>query len=144
MAASVTWAVTIIPTSNTINNIAGLAFGKLVAGSGGTVTVSPGGGRSPSGGVVLVPSDTGAAAQFVVSGDANLTYAITLPFNGVVLLINGANMMAVNNFTSSPNLTGTLSAGGTQMLLVGATLSVANNQAAGGYLGVFYVVVNYN
>ena len=127
-----------------ISNIAGLAFGRFVAGNGGTVTVSPGGMRSAGGGAILVPSDAGAAAQFLVSGDANLTYAISLPVNGLVSLANGANTMAVNDFTSSPNLTGLLSAGGTQPLLVGATLSVGNNQATGSYSGMFYVTVNYN
>jgi hypothetical protein len=139
MAASVCWAAVIA-----ISNTQGLAFGKFVAGSGGTVTVSPGGVRSASGGVVLVPSDVGTAAQFAVSGDANLTYAISLPADGTVSLASGTNNMAVNAFTSSPSLTGTLGAGGTQTLSVGATLSVGSNQATGSYSGAFDVTVNYN
>lgn len=138
-AASVSWAAAIA-----LGNTQALAFGKFVAGSGGTVTVSPAGGRSASGGVVLVPSGPGTAAQFIVSGDANLTYAISLPGNGAVSLVSGANSMAVNNFTSSPSLAGTLGAGGAQTLFVGATLSVGGNQATGGYSGVFDVTVNYN
>ena len=152
MAASVSWAVPIA-----ISNTAGLAFGKFVAGSGGTVTVSPGGVLRASGGVILMPSGAGAAAQFAVSGDANLTYAISMPGNGVVSLVSDANSMAVNNFTSSPNLTGKLGVGGTQTpfvgatlgvsgnqtLFVGATLNVGSNQATGSYSGVFDVTVNY-
>lgn len=137
MAASVSWAVVIA-----ISNTAGMAFGKFVAGSGGAVTVSPGGVRSASGNVVLVPSGAGAAAQFAVSGDANLTYAISLPAAGT--LVNGANSMAVSTFTSSPSPTGTLGAGGTQTLSVGATLNVGSNQATGSYSGAFDVTVNYN
>lgn len=139
MAASVSWAAAIA-----IVNTQALAFGKFVAGSGGSVTVSPGGVRSASGGVVLVPSGAGTAAQFAVSGDANLTYAISLPGNGVVSLTSGSNSMALNNFTSSPNLTGALSVGGSQTLAVGATLSVGSNQASGSYSGTFDVTVNYN
>ena len=139
MAASVSWAVVIA-----ISHTQALAFGKFVAASGGTVVVSPGGVRSKTGGVVLVSSGAGTAAQFAVSGDANLTYAISMPGNGVVSLVSGANSMAVNNFTSSPNLTGKLGAGGTQTLFVGATLSVGGNQATGSYSGVFDVTVNYN
>lgn len=139
MAASVSWAVVM-----TISNTSGLAFGKFVAGTGGSVTVSPAGVRSAGGGVVLVPSGAGAAAQFAVSGDANLSYVISLPGNGVVSLTSGSNSMAVNNFTSSPNLAGTLGAGGTQALSVGATLSVGSNQASGSYAGAFDVTVNYN
>lgn len=138
-AASVSWAAAIA-----ISNTQALGFGKFVAGSGGTVTVSPAGGRSASGGVVLVPSGPGAAAQFIVSGDANVSYAISLPGNGVVVLTSSANSMAVNNFTSSPSSTGTLGAGGSQTLSVGATLSVGSNQASGSYSGTFDVTVNYN
>jgi len=103
MAASVSWAAAIA-----ISNTQGLTFGKFVAGSGGSVTISPGGVRSASGGVVLVPSGAGAAAQFAVSGDANLTCAISLPAAGT--LTSGANSMTVGTFTSSPSPTGTLSA----------------------------------
>lgn len=139
MAASVSWAAVIA-----ISNTQGLAFGKFVAGAAGTVTVSPAGVRSGSGGVVLVPSGAGAAAQFAVSGDANVAYAISLPADGTVSLASGANSMAVNTFTSSPSLTGTLGAGGGQALSVGATLSVGSNQAIGSYSGAFDVTVNYN
>jgi hypothetical protein len=139
MAASVSWAAAIA-----ISHTQALAFGKFVAGSGGSVTVSPAGGRSASGGVVLVPSGAGAAAQFAVSGDANVTYAISLPADGTVSLASGTNSMAVNTFTSSPSPTGTLSAGGAQTLSVGATLSVGSNQAIGSYSGTFDVTVNYN
>lgn len=137
MAPSVSWAAAIA-----ISNTQGLTFGKFVAGAGGSVTISAGGGRSASGGVVLVPSGAGAAAQFAVSGDANLTYVISLPAAGT--LVNGANSMAVNTFTSSPSPTGTLGAGGTQTLFVGATLTVGSNQASGSYSGAFDVTVNYN
>lgn len=141
MAASVSWAVVIA-----ISNTQGLAFGKFVAGAGagGTVTVSPVGGRSASGGVVLVPSGAGAAAQFTVTGDPSLAYAISLPGNGVVSLTSGSNSMAVNNFTSNPALTGQLSIGGSQTLMVGATLSVGSQQASGSYSGAFDITVNYN
>lgn len=139
MAASVSWAAAIA-----ISNTQALAFGKFVAGAGGSVTVSPGGVRSASGGVVLVPSGAGTAAQFAVSGDANVTYAISLPADGTVSLASGTNSMAVNTFTSSPSPTGTLSAGGAHTLSVGATLSVGSSQAIGSYSGTFDVTVNYN
>ena len=127
-----------------MSNTAGLTFGKFAAGSNGTVTVSPGGGRRADGGVILVPSGVATAAQFVVFGDANLTYAISMPSNGVVSLVSGANSMAVNNFTSSINSISKLGAGGGQTLFIGATLSVGGNQTAGSYSGMFDVTVNYN
>ena len=138
-ATSVSWGAVIA-----ISNTGALGFGKFVARSGGTVVVSATGVRSVSGGVMLVPSGSGAAAQFAVSGDPNLTYSISLPADGVVALASSTNSMAVNTFTSSPSSTGTLSAGGTQTVSVGATLNVGSNQAIGNYSGSFNVTVDYN
>lgn len=137
--ASASWAALIA-----ISNTQTLAFGKFVAGSGGTVMVSPGGVRSASGGVALVPSGGGTAAQFFVSGDPNLTYAISLPADGTVSLASGVNSMSVNAFTSSPSLAGALGTGGSQTVSVGASLSVGSNQAPGRYSGSFNVTVDYN
>lgn len=123
-----------------------LAFGSLVANSGGSVTVAvnPLLSRSAAGGVFLLPSGNWSAASFSVTGDPNLTYAISLPGNGIVALTSGANTMAINDFTSNPALIGQLSAGGSQTLAVGATLSVGGSQPTGSYSGSFTVTVNYN
>ncbi|MDP2258029.1 MAG: DUF4402 domain-containing protein [Polaromonas sp.] len=140
-AASVSWAALIAISNST----QALAFGSFVAGSGGSVTVAVNPlGRSASGGVFLVPSGIWSAASFSVTGDPSATYAITLPANGVVSLTSGSNTMAVDSFTSNPALTGQLSVGGSQTLMVGATLSVGSNQASGSYSGSFSVTVNYN
>jgi len=134
----------------TINNTAGLAFGSLAAGTGGTVTVSPAGVRTGTGGVVLVSSGAGSAASFNVQGFTFPTththsYSITLPADGTVTITNGAKSMAVNNFVSIPpagTSTGTLARGSqTQTLNVGATLAVGSNQAPGNYSGTFTVTV---
>lgn len=136
-ATSVSWAQTVTATQ-------ALAFGSFAAGTGGTVSISAVGMRSHVGSVILLSSGSGSAGLFSVSGTPNATYAISLPANGVVSLASSANSMAVNNFTSSPNLSGALSVGGTQMLSVGATLGVGNSQASGSYIGSFDVTVNYN
>lgn len=128
-----------------IVNTGGLSFGSFAAGSGGTVAVPTGGGRIKTGGVMLVTQGgISTAAQFTVSGTANATYAITLPANGTVTLSSGSNTMAVNNFVSSRNASDALSAGGSQLLSVGATLTVGNAQAPGSYTGSFPVTVSYN
>lgn len=139
VVAPACWAAAIV-----IVNTQALAFGSFAAASGGSVTVSAGGMRSVGGGVALLSAGAGTAAQFAVSGDANVTYAISLPADGTVSLASGTNSMAVNTFTSSPSPTGTLGAGGAQTLSVGATLSVGSNQAIGSYSGTFDVTVNYN
>jgi hypothetical protein len=94
--------------------------------------------------VFLVSSGAGAAASYTVGGTSSLTYAITLPSPGVVVLTSGPNSMAVNNFSSSPASAGVIGGGGTQTLSVGATLTVGGNQATGSYSGSFNVTVEYN
>lgn len=130
----------------TIVNTGGLSFGSFVAGSGGTIAVATNGGRSKTGGVMLVAQGgSSTAAQFTVSGTAAATYVITLPSDATVALSDGnGHSMAVNSFVSYPSATGTLSGAGTQILSVGATLTVGNAQAPGSYTGSFPVTVNYN
>lgn len=128
-----------------IQNTQGLAFGSFVSGSGGTVTVSTNGGRSASGGVLLIPSSSSSAAQFTVTGDADATYTIQLPGNDFVKLTGPGSDMVIDDFTSSPSgAAGQLSAGGSQTLLIGGTLNIANGQLPGNYSGSFTVIVDYN
>ena len=123
-----------------IANTAGLAFGSFAAGAGGTVIVSPAGVRTKTGGVLLVTSTVHAASFNVTraTGSCTQTYTITLPANGTVTLTSGANSMAVNNFVSNPSGSGRLVAC-SQVLTVGATLTVAAGKPAGNYSGTFNV-----
>jgi hypothetical protein len=122
---------------------AGLKFGQIVATtSPGTVTVTPAGLRSASGGVALGNSFGVASASFTVMGDPNASYGITLP--GAVSLSGGTGSMMVDTFTSSPNGSGTLGAGGTQILSVGATLHVGAGQHSTSYSGLCDVSVDYD
>lgn len=136
------WAF-ILPITITNPLSTTLTFGKFSATGGGTVTVSPAGARSAGGGVVLLSSAVGSAAQFLVSGDPNATYLVTLPAAGAVVLAGPGQSMGVN-FTSNPTSTGNLSLAGFQTLQVGGTLSVGGNQAPGSYTGSFSVLVEYN
>jgi hypothetical protein len=120
-----------------------LSFGRFVAGDG-TVVISPTGARTTTGTVIPLGSDPGQAAQFLITGDPNAAYAITLPLDGTVQLSDGSRTMPVNRFTSSPASTGTLSGGGSEVLNVGATLEVAAGAPAGAYSGSFTLVVEYN
>lgn len=125
-------------------------FGNVAvsATTAGTAILSPAGTRTTGGaGGVTLPATTGsvAAAQFTVTGQASYTYAITLPATATIT--DGASHnMIVDNFTSTPTSTGLLSAGGIQVLNVGATLNVAAAQAAGLYTNATAVpvTVNYN
>jgi len=140
-------------TATIVNGIAisptqDLAFGKISAGTGGSVSISVAGARSSSGGVVLV--NTGSVqtqGQFSVTGLASATYTIALPADSTVTLSDGAShTMAVNSFLSDPaaGANGQLSAGGSQTINVGATLTVSSGQTAGTYTGTYPVIVEYN
>ena len=121
-----------------------LNFGDVVpGGTVGTVIVDAAGARTSAGGASLGSSTGVAAAAFNVTGASNATYAITLPA-GTITVTGPTSTMTVGTFTSSPSLTGTISAAGTQALTVGGTLNVGVNQAVGAYTGTFSVTVTYN
>jgi len=126
-------------------NIRRLDFGRFVAGSGGAVVVSPGGLRSRTGGVVLLSSPDAGQAAFSLGRrgeDAGLAVVVSLPPNGTTRLVSGAHSMAVDGFVHTPAELSAIPAGGTT-LAVGATLTVAPNQAPGNYAGSFSLIVNY-
>ena len=134
----------------TITKNADMDFGNIAvsATTGGTVTLLPNaaGQRNASvGGGVSFPAITGtvSAAEFLVNGQANYTYDITLPASAVIE--NGLNFMDVQNFTSSVP-TGTLDGTGAETFYVGADLVVNAAQAPGVYTTStpFFVAVNYN
>lgn len=138
-----------IITPITITKNVDMNFGNAAVqvSAGGTVVLTPSGVRTGTAGVTL-PSVSGTVtpAQFVISGAANYTYAITLP-NTVLIYDNmNSHNMTVNTFTSTPSVTGTLSATGSQRLDIGATLWVGSGQTAGSYSSStpFNVTVNYN
>ena len=145
LPAALLAALAPVNAKQTFTSTQALAFGRFVAGTGGTITVAPNGARSRTGGVVLLTS-TATAASFTNSDNsaknASATVAITLPANGSVVLSSGANQMAVNAFTSSPSGTGVMS-GGSLTILVGATLTVGANQPKGNYSGSIPVTINY-
>jgi hypothetical protein len=140
-----------IVTPISISKTADMHFGNVAvsASNNGTVELAPAGTRIATGGVTL-PAVTGspAAASFTVSGEANYTYAISLPTSNIQLVhsTNSTLSMDAGAFISSPATTGTLSASGSQTLSVGATLQVDAAQAAGTYTTTsnFDVTVNYN
>ena len=145
VSASAATSATII-TPIAISKSADMSFGNIaINNNAGTVVLAPAGTRSATGGVTL-PSTTGSisAASFSVTGAAGYTFAITLP-TSVTLSDGGAGSMLVNNFTSTPSTSGTLTAG-SATVLVGATLNLEASQAAGSYTNAsdLVVMVNYN
>ena len=139
-----------IITPITIVKATDMNFGNVAvsASLAGTVVMSPASVRTAAGGGgVTLPAVTGtvAAASFTVSGQANYTYAITLP-SSCTITDASSHTMTVDGFTSDPATTGALSGTGSQTLNVGATLNVSAAQAAGTYTNAsgVAVTVNYN
>jgi hypothetical protein len=138
--------LTLVPVSvdaQTVRSVSNLSFGTFVSTTAGTVTVATNGGRSNTGGAyVLNQGGSASAAQLTIKGAPHSSYAITLPANGTVTLSDGkGHSMAVGNFVSVINGAG--GPAGTVALDIGATLSVNQSQARGGYTGSFNVIVNY-
>lgn len=130
--------------AQSVSNTGALSFGSFAAGSGGTVSVAANGARSKTGGVMLVgQGEVASPAQFVVTGTPNASFGLTLPADGTVVLSDGSHTMALGNFSSSPGPTGVLPVGGTQLVRVGARLTVGSSQISGSYSGAFSLVVNY-
>lgn len=145
--ATATATATIV-TPISITKTVDMNFGNVAVQSttGGTVVLSPEGNRTTTGAVTLpVVAGTVTAAAFLVEGQGNYTYAITLPSTDLELSDGAGHTMIVKSFTSAPTGTGELNAG-SQVLTVGATLHVAAAQAAGTYVSgtPFNVTVNYN
>jgi len=119
-----------------------LQFGDIVADTGGTVTVDPTTGNGAvTGAVVLLGNEQ--QGTFDVTGEANRAYDITLPAGSINLTGPAAATITVDTFTSDPATSGTLSAGGTQTVNVGARATIASGQTVGAYTGTYDVTVTY-
>lgn len=119
-----------------------LAFGAIAPGlTGGSVTVTPTGGRTATG-VVLLGGGFGAASYTVTIDGGNPHYTIVLP-SAITLQGPSNATMTVDSIVSDP-------AGGGKTeppqrighFKVGGTLRVSANQPSGVYAGPFLVTVN--
>ena len=126
-----------------------LSFGKFSPETnGGEIHLTPEGMRSVSGNVVLSGGGQ-SAGSFIITGEDQATFSITLP-SGQSLLTSssGLKTMTVTNWESSPASgigAGVLN-GGTQEVKVGATLIVGsmNDNPVGIYTGTYLITFAYN
>lgn len=146
-------ATVITPISIANTDSTGLAFGNIVAKSGGGTVVVPAIAGTPTrtgtAGLMTASSGTVTAAKFTATGQSGAAYTVTVPATDEVVNTTGvgAETMALSAFTSKladgSTAPGTLT-GGSEVFYVGATLTVAANQVPGAYEGAFDVSVNYN
>lgn len=131
-----------------------LNFGKIIAGTtAGTVTVTPAGNRTATGGTRL--AGTGAQpAAFAGYGFQNQTVSISVNSNTpVVRRVGGSETMRFDTFiigstptaqlTTAPLAFRIASTTGMFAFPVGATLRVGARQVSGTYTGGFSVTLNY-
>lgn len=132
----------------TITAVDPLAFGSFAAdAAGGTLLIATDDALTPS--VEIHPiTSTHTAASFNLDGHGAAAYTITLPAS---VTLNGpsAATMTADTFTTAltsgnPIAAGVaaLPAGGTDTLLIGATLQAT--QTLGSYTGTLQATVNYN
>jgi len=129
-------ALQTVTAAISIAKVSDLDFGTGAQGDGAKA-VAPG------------AAENAENASFTVTGEASQAYTISLPADGSVVMSTGGGGTAdteigVEGFTSFPDTTGTLGAGGTETLYVGATRDALRaTQTPGSYSGVFTVTVVY-
>jgi len=132
----------------TISKTQDLNFGNLAVNGGVAGDVTLPAVAAPTlattGGVVSVAGVAATSARFTVSGVAAYAYTITKPAS-IVLTDAASNTMTLT-LTGAASSTSTLPVGGSEILYVGGTLTVAATQAAGTYTNAsdLKVTVNYN
>ncbi len=119
-----------------------LNFGRWASPTSGpgTVVISPAAAPSPApSGVTSVAGGTAASAGiFAVTNDGGVPYAPSVTPATVTITNPNSDTMSVGTFTYSCNSNCT-----NATLYVGATLSIAQNQAAGAYTGEYTLTLTY-
>ena len=140
-------ATVIIPLTAT--EYTSLNFGRVFPGSqGGTITINPAGFVVTSSTVVADVSSRNSGS-FYVTGQADATFSITLPGGPAILTkTDDTKTMMVSGWVTIPENgdAGIKLTGGTQTVLVGATLNVGSldENPKGIYTGSYQITFAYN
>lgn len=147
-------AKTVVVSNLSFLNVESLEFGTFIAGqAGGTVTVSPAGVRTSTGGVILVGGRV-QPARFAGRGRRNRTVLISLDVTPTTLRrVGGTETMQLDQITIGSTPTAVLTTNpqafritdpaGIFNFPLGGRLTVGANQAPGDYEGTFSVTLNY-
>ncbi len=139
-------ATIIIPLTAT--EASQLNFGRFFPGTdGGTLMIGPNGSVSTSSTVVADASSRNPGS-FFVSGEVDATFSIALPGGPSTLTNADSKTMEVSDWVTIPdnNETGIKLEGGTQTVMVGATLKVGSMEEnpKGIYTGSYQITFAYN
>lgn len=117
-----------------------LNFGKVATSSTpGTVTISPSGGKSTTGGVIDLGKNH-REARFRITGPDDAIVIVTLPTTATVT--GGGGSGTLSNFVMDPPNPINLGRRGRANITVGATLNLGTNLPAADYTGNFTVYVD--
>lgn len=122
-----------------------LAFGTIASSlaQGGTVVINATTGTKTVTGGITDLGGTHGRAEFLVKGDNNTAFTITLPGSITITAASGPGTATVDSFASDPSSSGVLGGNGKATVFVGATLQLGANQAGESYSGAFDIIVDY-
>lgn len=107
----------------------------------GWVTIQPDGTKTMSAGILDLGGITGPAV-FLIQGEKNVNFSITLPVSASVTLPGGPSAV-LTDFQASPSITGTLNQQGQATVNVGATININPTLWEGVYSDPFDIIVSY-
>lgn len=144
-------ATAVIYSALTISCTQDLDFGVLIPSSttAGTMAIDATGTATPTN-ITEHPSSNPVPALFLVVGEPDETYDIAINDEDLPIAISdGGNSMNITAIVSNPAEgvnAGLLNGSGQQIITVGATLAVPQNQLAGNYTNAtaITVTINYN
>ena len=137
--ATATVIVTLSISEDTVMN-----FGSLGAGpAGSTVVLDQADGVTPSGDVNIIGGGQ-LSGDFTITGDPSQSYTISY---GPGQLDTSPASTPMNLTAINSNASGAIGGGGTESIIVGATLNVNGGQPAGSYSTAFgspyTITINY-
>ncbi len=99
---------------------------------------------SPSDAAQTINAGDATSTKYTVTGNAGDTFDITFP-SGTINMIDGANTIATNTWTSNLTSPGTLDGTGTAIIYIGATrAALGPAQASGNYTANHSLSVQYS
>lgn len=145
-ASGIATATSLSPLS--LAETAAMDFGTVAAGAtASSVVLESSGVRSVIGDGEIITSGPGFPGRFLLTGEPNQSYALTISGPAVLTSAAGEQITATG-FTHTSS--GVVPAGGSETFQVGATLNLSPSQQAGGYSTIngggapYTITVNYN
>jgi hypothetical protein len=142
--ASNATATVVIAQPVQVMKVTDMDFGNLTVNAAGTAVINPTTDSLTTTGGVAPISGTVSAGHFRITATRLALVLIHLPATAITLKrSNGPETMPLGNWTMDGFPLRVITNQGALDFAVGGTLTVANNQAEGTYVGTFDVTVDY-